>query len=65
MSINLEKSTLEAKEVSFLGFTTNAKGISPDSALVDRIRTVAARKDRGELESFLGLTNFFGRFIPN
>lgn len=65
MTINLDKSNLHAQEVTFLGYRINVNGVSPDPDLVDKIRTVSSPKDKKQLESFLGLANFFGRFIKN
>ncbi|PAA93146.1 hypothetical protein BOX15_Mlig023152g1 [Macrostomum lignano] len=65
MTINLEKSNLSATEVRFLGYSISASGITPDPNLVGKIRSVNSPKDRKQLESFLGLSNFFGRFIKN
>ena len=65
MTINLEKSILSASELTFLGFRVSGKGISPDPALVQKILDIKAPSNRKQLESFLGLANFFGRFIPN
>ncbi|PAA86570.1 hypothetical protein BOX15_Mlig030946g1 [Macrostomum lignano] len=65
MTVNLDKSNLGAAEVSFLGYKISAAGVSPDPRLVERIQAISAPKDRRQLESFLGLCNFFGRFVKN
>ena len=64
MSINLSKSVLNATELTFLDFRVSGNGISPDPALVKKIWDVQPPKNRKQLEIFLGLSNFFGRFIP-
>ncbi|PAA85528.1 hypothetical protein BOX15_Mlig018181g1 [Macrostomum lignano] len=65
MNINLAKSNLGAKTVKFLGYRISADGISPDPGLVSKIMEISAPRDRRQLESFLGLCNFFGRFVNN
>ena len=64
MSINLSKSILNARELTFLGFRVSGRGISPDPALVRKILDVQRPESRKQLETFLGIANFFGRFIP-
>ena len=64
MTLNLKKSILSASDLTFLGFRVSASGISPDPALVKKILDMQPPKNRKQLEIFLGLANFFGRFIP-
>ena len=62
---NESKSIMETREVSFLGHILNEDGIRPDDTLIDKIKTIALPTNRKELEKFLGLTQFYGRLIPN
>ena len=62
---NESKSIMEAREVSFLGHVLNEHGIKPDDALIDKIKGIKIPSNRKELERFLGLTQFYGRLIPN
>ena len=62
---NESKSIMETREVSFLGHILNEQGIRPDDTLIDRIKAISIPANRKELEKFLGLTQFYGRLIPN
>ena len=48
-----------------MGFKISANGIGPDPKLVEKITSIAAPTSREEVASFVGLVNFFGRFINN
>ncbi len=65
MMINDDKSILKASQITFLGHKISADGISPDPELVRKIMDIEVPSNRKELNSFLGLANFFGRFIPD
>ena len=63
MSINTRKSVNEAKCLSFLGYELSEKGVTPDRNLVSKILGINPPKDKKELETFIGLVNFYGRHI--
>ena len=65
ITVNQKKSVMLAKEVKFLGHLVSADGIKPDSAIATKILSCKPPRDRAELESFLGLVNFFGCMILN
>jgi len=52
-------------EVDFLGHTVSQHGISTDKEKVKAIREWPAPRDTTEVLSFLGLANFYRRFIEN
>ncbi|XP_053605087.1 uncharacterized protein K02A2.6-like [Plodia interpunctella] len=55
-----------AKEkVEFLGFVIDAEGIHPAKSKVESIVNTPAPKNKQELQAFLGLYNFYERFIRN
>jgi hypothetical protein len=64
VTINPEKSVLFSTEIRFLGHLLTSDGIRPDPQIADKILSCRPPKDRKELESFLGLINFFGRMVP-
>ena len=64
-TINTCKSVFLAKEIKFLGYSISAKGISPDPTTKKKIQACLPPRNKKELESFLGLLNFYGRMIPN
>ena len=64
-SINEQKSATVSESISFLGYEISKCGIQPDSRLVSKILAIEPPKCLKELEHFIGMVNFFGRFIPN
>ena len=65
VAINADKSIMETDKVKFLGHILDKNGIRPDDAMVDKIKAVKIPGNRKELEKFLGLTQFYGRLIPD
>ena len=62
--VNPSKSILGAKEVTFLGFTVNADGVTPTQHKVEAIKRFPMPETFGKLSEFLGMVNFYHRFIP-
>ena len=54
-----------SETLSFLGYKISAKGIKPDAKHVRKILELQPPKNAKEVESFIGLVNYFGRMIPN
>ena len=52
-------------EVEYLGHSISAKGIQPISEKVRAIRDAPRPQDVSQLRSFLGMLNYYGKFIPN
>ena len=48
-----------------LGHRVDAEGFHPVEAKVKAIQEAPAPKNPTELKSFLGMLNFYGKFIPN
>ena len=65
ITLKLEKSNFIADEVQFLGFDLNAQGISPSQEKVDAIRKFPTPKNRKQLQSFLGICNYYRKFQEN
>lgn len=59
----LEKCIFHASEVEFLGYRINGNGISMDENKVKAILSWSTPKNVKELQSFLGFSNFYRRFI--
>ena len=59
----INKSAMETKNLSFLGYELSEKGVTPDRNLVSKILKIIPPNDKKELESFIGLVNFYGRHI--
>ena len=65
--LRLEKSkcTLGADSVTYLGYIIDASGVHPTGEKVEAIRDAPAPRNVNELRSFLGLVNFYHKFLPN
>ena len=65
-TINEKKSkTKPVSSVSFLGYSVSKKGIAPDPKHVEKIKNAKPPSIMKQLESFVGLANFYGRMIPD
>ena len=60
-----EKCSFTISEVKYLGHSISAKGIQPISEKVRAIRDAPRPQDVPQLRSFLGMLNYYGKFIPN
>jgi hypothetical protein len=63
VTLNTDKCIDECESLKFLGFIFSARGISPDPSLTNKISEAPAPTTTKELSSFLGLVNYYGRFI--
>ena len=60
-----EKCAFMIPEVEYLGHSISAKGIQPVGAKVRPIRDAPRPQDISQLRSFLGMLNYYGKFLPN
>lgn len=65
VTINESKSIELTDSIKFLGFIISSRGIEPDSNLINKILDLKEPTNVKEIESFVGLVNYFGRMIPN
>jgi len=65
VSINVDKCKLFEKEVDYLGPKLSNKGISPQIKKLEAIKEARAPNNVTELQAYLGLLNYYGKFIPN
>ena len=63
--INEAKSTFGVPELDFLGFHVDSSGIRPLESKIQAIRDFPQPPNQQKLREFLGLVNFYRRFIPN
>lgn len=63
--INTSKCVFGAKEVKFLGYTISAEGTRPLDTKVEAIKSFPEPKTIKQLRRFLGMINFYRRFIPS
>lgn len=59
------KCTFMKTSVQYLGHVIDADGLHPTDATLKAIVDAPTPRDVSELHSFLGLLNYYGRFIPN
>nr|XP_037871837.1 uncharacterized protein LOC101736984 [Bombyx mori]XP_037871838.1 uncharacterized protein LOC101736984 [Bombyx mori] len=65
MGINLSKCVFGAPEVTFLGYRISESGTKPLDEKVQAINNFPPPKDVRTLRRFLGMANFYRRFLPN
>ena len=65
-TINEKKSNSKSVDTdSFLGYSISKEGIAPDPKHNEKIKNAKAPTNNKQLESFVGLANFYGRMIPD
>lgn len=65
LKINLEKCSFLANEVKYLGYIVDRNGIRPDPEKLRAIKDMPSPEGISELRSFLGMVNFYARFVQN
>ena len=65
VKINMDKCRLLEKEVKYLGHVLCDGKISPNPEKIKAIVEASPPSNITQLQAFLGLVNFYGRFIPN
>jgi len=65
VAINTTKCVFGISEVSFLGHLISKKGLAPSPQKVEAIVKFPEPKDIKGLRRFLGMINFYNRFLPN
>ena len=63
--LNSKKLELRRGRVTFFGAEYSAQGMHPDPKKVQGITEMTAPTDKQQLQSFLGMVNYMGTFIPN
>jgi transposase InsO family protein len=64
LKINAEKCTFMVHQVEFLGHQVDADGVRPLVSHVEAVESFPAPGSCKDLQKFLGLVNFYSRFIP-
>ena len=63
--LNSKKLEIRRKRVTFFGAEYSAQGMHPDPKKVQGITEMTAPTDKQQLQSFLGMVNYMGTFIPS
>lgn len=53
------------KEVEYLGFILTSEGIKPQDSLVQAIKDAPEPTNKDELRAYLGLLNYYGKFVSD
>jgi len=65
MAVKAEKCKFGVDSVSYLGFRVDKKGIHKTEEKIKAVKNVKIPTCVSELRSFLGLVNFYGKFVPD
>ena len=65
LTINFGKCDFLKEDINFLGHTVSAAGVTPLGGHVDAIRSVLRPTTTKELQRFLGMGNFYPRFLAS
>jgi hypothetical protein len=65
LHVNVEQSEFALSKLEFLGHVFGGDGIRPDSKKIQAIREWKAPRTQKKVRSFLGLANYYRKFIKN
>lgn len=65
LRLKRSKCMFQAPSVTYLGHKISAEGLSPVEEKVRAIKEAPSPKNVSELRSFLGLVNYYGKFLPD
>ena len=65
MKLKPEKCSFMLTEVEYLGHKISAKGLQPTNQKVRAITEAPRPTNVSQLKSFLGMLNYYGKFLPN
>ena len=65
LRLRLEMCAFMQKEANYLGHRIDATGLYPDGKKVQAIKAETEPRNVTELRSYLGILNYYGRFVPD
>ena len=65
LPLHKEKSEFMKQQIRFFGHTLSAAGVALDPEKVKDLQSAPSPTTISEVQSFLGIVNYCGRFIPN
>lgn len=64
IKLSSEKCTFTAQEVKYMGHILTAEGLKPDPEKVEVVRKMQKPTNKTELQIYLGMVTYLGKFIP-
>ena len=65
LKVNLKKCTFFKTSVKYLGHIISAEGLKPQPNKIETVNKMSTPKTVKELQSFLGMTNYYRKFIQS
>ena len=65
LKLNPDKCFVKQEKIKFYGVICGQDGVQPDPGKVSALKQMSSATNRQELQTFLGLGNYMGPFIPN
>ena len=65
LKLNRKKCKIGLSEISYIGHVLSKDGLKPDMDKVRAIQEIPQPKDKTELQRFMGMVQYLGKFIPN
>jgi len=65
LRVNKDKCSFLQESIVYLGHRIDRKGLHPTEGKVQAIKKAPSPRNVGELRSFLGLINYYQKFLPN
>ena len=65
LRLRLDKCLFKQSSVTYCGYVITGGGIQPMAAKVEAIKNAPEPKDVSQLQAFLGLLNYYHRFLPD
>ena len=65
LRLKRSKCVFQTKEIKYLGYKLNADGLHPTEEKIRAIKKAKTPTNVTELKSYLGLLNYYGKFLPN
>lgn len=65
LKLNRRKCVIASTSLTFLCHTMSPDGVKPDPTKVESITQMPLPKSKADLQRFMGMVNYVGKFIPN
>lgn len=65
LELKISKYRFLKREVNYLGYIVSASGITPNNHNIEAVRNFPQPRTVKQVQSFLGLTSYFRKFVPS